>query len=62
MPSVLVIDDERDIRDSIRQVLGRAGFSVVTADNGATGVESYLENPADVSSLTSSCRDQTASR
>jgi DNA-binding response OmpR family regulator len=48
MPSVLVIDDERDIRESIRQVLVRVGFNVVTADNGATGVESYLENPADV--------------
>jgi two-component system, chemotaxis family, chemotaxis protein CheY len=48
MPSVLVIDDEQAIRDSIRQVLSRAGFEVATADNGITGAEGYFENPTDV--------------
>jgi DNA-binding response OmpR family regulator len=48
MPSVLVIDDEAGVRDSIRLVLGRAGFEVNTADNGLTGVEDYLRQPADV--------------
>jgi two-component system, chemotaxis family, chemotaxis protein CheY len=48
MPSVLVIDDEPDVRDSIHQVLGRAGFDVKTADNGLTGVQDFFSSPADV--------------
>jgi two-component system, chemotaxis family, chemotaxis protein CheY len=48
MPSVLVIDDEADVRDSIGQVLGRAGFQVMTADNGLTGVQGFFDHPADV--------------
>ena len=48
MASVLVIDDEPDVRDSIRVVLERAGFAVVTADNGLSGVEDYFQRPADV--------------
>ncbi len=48
MASVLVIDDEPDVRDSISQVLTRIGFEVVTADNGLTGVEDFFRNPTDV--------------
>ena len=48
MPSVLVIDDEADVRDSIGQVLGRVGFDVVTADNGLTGVADFFKHPTDV--------------
>lgn len=48
MASVLVVDDEADIRNSIQQVLGRLGFDVVTADNGVTGVEEFFKRPADV--------------
>ena len=48
MPSVLVIDDEAGVRNSIRLVLGRVGFKVVTADNGLTGVEDFFKEPADV--------------
>jgi two-component system, chemotaxis family, chemotaxis protein CheY len=48
MPSVLVIDDEPEVRDSIRQVLSRVGFDVRTADNGATGIQGFFEQPPDV--------------
>jgi len=48
MPSVLVIDDEPDVRDSIRQVLTRVGFDVVTAENGEVGIEAFYGQPADV--------------
>jgi DNA-binding response OmpR family regulator len=48
MASVLVIDDEPDVRDSISQVLTRVGFEVLTADNGLTGVEDFFRRPTDV--------------
>jgi two-component system chemotaxis response regulator CheY len=48
MPSVLVIDDERAVRQSMLQVLTRSGYQVTTADNGVTGVEIYFEHPTDV--------------
>jgi DNA-binding response OmpR family regulator len=48
MASILVIDDEPDVRDSISQVLTRVGFEVWTADNGVTGVEDFFKRPADV--------------
>jgi len=34
----LVVDDEASMRDSIRQVLGRSGFSVSEAKDGETAV------------------------
>ena len=48
MSTVLVIDDEQAVRESIRQVLARSGFEVVTADNGITGAEDYFAHPTDV--------------
>ena len=48
MPSVLVIDDEPDVRDSIRQVLRRVGFDVTVADNGETGIQAFYGQPPDV--------------
>lgn len=34
MPTVLVVEDERDIRDLLRRYLERAGFSVLTTASG----------------------------
>ncbi|MEB0003583.1 response regulator transcription factor [Cryobacterium sp. 10I1] len=34
MPTVLVVEDERDIRDILRRYLERAGFAVLTATSG----------------------------
>jgi DNA-binding response OmpR family regulator len=48
MPSVLVIDDEPDIRESLSQVLGKLGFEVMTADNCLAGVEEFFKHPSDV--------------
>ena len=48
MPTVLVIDDEQAVRQSMLQVLTRTGFEVTTAENGVTGVETYFEHPTDV--------------
>jgi len=48
MPAVLVIDDEPDVRDSIRQVLSRVGFDVTLAENGEAGIQAFYDRPPDV--------------
>jgi len=45
---ILVIDDERDVRDSVAKILERAGFEVRVANGGATGLESYHDQGADI--------------
>src|SRR5262245_33611028 len=39
MPTVLVVDDERQIATIARDYLSRAGYSVALAADGATGLE-----------------------
>ena len=48
MHSILVIDDEVDVRDGIKRVLDRAGFSVRTVDNAIDGMLELELAPADV--------------
>jgi DNA-binding NtrC family response regulator len=40
-PSVLIIDDEESIRDSMTQVLGREGYGVKTAVTGQDGLSQF---------------------
>lgn len=42
-PMVLVVEDEQQIRDLMKAVLEVAGYSVITATNGAEGLEVYKE-------------------
>jgi len=42
-PKILVIDDERDIVRSLSVRLGAAGYEVLTATDGATGLELALK-------------------
>jgi DNA-binding response OmpR family regulator len=42
MPTVLVVEDERDIRDLLRRYLERDGHAVLTASTGSEGLR-YLE-------------------
>jgi CheY-like chemotaxis protein len=37
--AVLIVDDDRDIRDTIREVLEEEGYSVDTAENGAAALD-----------------------
>jgi PAS domain S-box-containing protein len=46
--TVLVVDDEEAVRAVARAVLERAGFTVITAPDGATGIELYRERAAEV--------------
>jgi len=42
-PLVLVIEDDGDVRTAIRTVLGRAGYDVVVADDGQSGLLKFAE-------------------
>lgn len=43
---ILVIDDERDLREVLTEVLETAGYRAISASNGADGVRlNELENP-----------------
>jgi CheY-like chemotaxis protein len=48
MHSILVIDDEADVRDGIKRVLDRAGYSVRTIDNAEDAMTELKRLPADV--------------
>lgn len=46
--SVLAIDDSRTIRELLHQALGKAGFTVTTANDGVEGVEAFNQSEVDV--------------
>jgi two-component system, chemotaxis family, chemotaxis protein CheY len=48
MARVLIIDDDRQIRALMRQVLGRAGHEVAEAGDGIEGVAAFKAEPADL--------------
>lgn len=48
MPSVLVVDDEDQIRQLIRETLEQAGYEVEEASNGKQGLERYRSKPSDL--------------
>ena len=48
MRRILVIDDEPDVRDGIKRVLDRAGFSVRTVDNATDAMLELKRLAADV--------------
>ena len=48
MHSILVIDDEADVRDGIKRVLDRAGYTVRVVDNAADAMLELKRQAADV--------------
>ncbi len=48
MKSVLVIDDNPDIRENTAEILDLAGYKTFTAENGKNGVETALREKPDV--------------
>ena len=46
MASILIIDDEEDIRDALQMVLERAGYEVRVASDGNEAIELQREKPA----------------
>ena len=47
-PVILLIDDEEAFRNVLRQVLSKAGYEVMEAENGAEGIQRFYEKPADM--------------
>jgi two-component system, OmpR family, response regulator MprA len=45
---LLVVDDDPDVRDSLRRALGYAGYAVATAANGADALTSVSRSPVDL--------------
>ncbi len=49
--TVLVVDDEEDVRKFLKAALAEAGFNVVTASDGFEALEKIKEQPPDLISL-----------
>jgi CheY-like chemotaxis protein len=48
MQNVLVVDDELDVRDALKRVLARAGYSVRTAINAMDAIKELERSPVDL--------------
>lgn len=48
MASVLVVDDDDDLRDSLKSLLEREGHNVSTASNGSDAVSIFRSEPTDL--------------
>src|ERR1700685_2788693 len=48
MQTILVVDDEPDVRDSMKYVLDRAGYSVRTAESVVEALAEIARSPTDL--------------
>jgi CheY-like chemotaxis protein len=48
MPSILVVDDDEQIRSMLRLMLEREGFAITEAGDGNQALERYAEQAADL--------------
>jgi len=48
MPSVLVVDDEEQVRQLIKETLEQAGYDVEEACDGKEGLKRYRTKPTDL--------------
>jgi DNA-binding response OmpR family regulator len=45
---ILVVDDDRDIRGLVRELLSRAGYDVSEAESGKAGLREFYSSPPDL--------------
>ena len=50
-PTVLVVDDEEDLRDIMRRMLERRGFATLTAGDSQQAITACREHPGDIDIL-----------
>jgi two-component system, NtrC family, response regulator PilR len=48
MISILIVDDERSMRDFLKILLTKEGYDVATAPNGASALDHLKDNPCDL--------------
>ena len=48
METILIIDDEAQIRSMVRLILERAGYTVREAQDGSEGIRVFRETPAEL--------------
>ena len=48
MPEILIVDDERTVRESFKSLFEREGFSVRTASDGAKALAAFAEKKPDI--------------
>jgi DNA-binding response OmpR family regulator len=48
MARILIIDDDRQARNLLKQILSRAGYDVVEAQDGVAGVHLFQAAPVDL--------------
>ena len=48
MTRILVVDDDSEIREMLRQMLEQAGYDVVDAPNGREAIRLYRREPTDL--------------
>jgi len=48
MASIMVVDDEKQTRNMLRQMLERANYEVMEAENGYEAIQTFRKHPADL--------------
>ncbi len=48
MAKILIIDDEKSMRDMLTELFSKDEFSIETASNGIEGLVKFQNNPADI--------------
>lgn len=47
MKRILIVDDDRNIRENLQEILEEAGYQVDSANSGQAGLEVFAQNPPD---------------
>lgn len=59
MPTILIVDDEKNIRILFRDELEECGYTVLTAGSGAEALATIANNPVDLAVLDIRMEDMT---